>query len=329
MDQVKKNAYWIAMGVLALAALVFWGVAVAAGLNAKIDKNSRTLKSQVDSLKKFANIDDKNVANPDPEVGLPVDNAVKYWDERRKALTEEKEEILKKYRARDKRFEELFGGGAPGKIEYTNWVTEFRKRMQSDLRGQFKELLEVDDEATFNKAFPIKEPEAGDDVKLVIAQKQFYMAQAVAAAVKATGQKRATIAEMQFSSREPDPKAKNPVERHEVVVDLRFPVTQTAQLVSKLLQSWVVFEVRELKVEAAPFSLPQFEVFKLFEQKASMTNQPSGMKGFDRDVYVGTKDQSNPRTAVTPTLDEPCVGLKITLEALDFQLPEPAAATQK
>ena len=71
MDQVKKNAYWIAMGVLALAALVFWGVAVAAGLNAKIDKNSRTLKSQVDSLKKFANIDDKNVANPDPRSASP------------------------------------------------------------------------------------------------------------------------------------------------------------------------------------------------------------------------------------------------------------------
>jgi len=338
MDQAKKNAYWIAMGVLALGALVFWGVMVAGGLNGKIVKDTARLKTQVTQLQKFASIDDADVA--DPAKGLPVEPIVKYWDEKRKGLEGEKEEILKKYRARDKRFEELFGGATIAKVDYTSWVTEFRKRMASDLRGAYKDLLEQDDEATFSKAFPVKEPE-DDNAKIVIAQKQFYMAKAIAESVKSvladaskgTTPKRAQIIEMTFTSKEADPKSKADLERHDVTVDLRIPAPLAAALVSKLLQSWVVFELKEMKLETGLFTLPAFEPFKCFDEKAAGAPGSFGaapttptMKNFSKDVYVATSDSSNPKTKNgPPALEEPAVGCKLSLAALDFALPEPAA----
>jgi hypothetical protein len=332
VDELKKNGYWVVMGVLTLAALAFWGVAVASGKSGEIRKSTNRLGSQVRELENYSGIADEKVA--DPTEGLPVDSIVKYWEERKRALEAERDSILEKYKRRDVEFERLFSQNSKGEVEYTSWVTELRTRMKNDLRGAFKDLLEADEDAVFARAFPVKEPDAGDDARMVVAQKQFYVARAVAEAVKAVAPKNARIVEMTFAQRDADAKAAaKRVERVDATVELRFPATLVPALVSRLLQSPVVLEVREVRVETAPFTMPEFEPFKVFEEKptgaAGAAAGPASvpLKGFAKDAYIATADSSNPLTKNgPPPLEEPPVSVKLGISALDFSFQDAAAA---
>src|SRR5687768_2322921 len=178
MDEVKKNAYWIACGVVALLAGVFYVVAVAQGTNAEIDKQTRKLKAQVAELQKFANIPADEVAKPDAELPMPVEEIAKYWQTRRESLQNELDEILKKYRSRDREFERLFRANAKNEVDYTTFVTEGLRKNLKELRDKHKALFTGPGGA--EKAIPIEEPKDTDgDAGKARAQKQYNIAKAV------------------------------------------------------------------------------------------------------------------------------------------------------
>jgi hypothetical protein len=334
VDALKKNLYWVALGVLALVAGVLYGVAVAAGKNAEIAKAQRKLDEHVKELRKFANIAEEKLANP--EEGMPVGPIVKYWQERGSGLEKEVQEIQKKYRARDKDFERLFAADAKNEVSYTDFVTALHKHLDDDLKGKYRSLIE--EGSTFEKVIPLEDPKKDDDdaatrANIVRVQKQFYIVKAVAEAAKDAGAR--AITSMSF--KEPDrggpvggKDALKEVERISCEVELKMPAVELPKLVSRLLRASVVFDIREIRVEAAPFTVPEFDGFNVFGgggagRPGGAAAQPQGMKGFEKDVLSATADQSNPKTkSGPPPLPEPAVGVKLVLHALDFTLAEGA-----
>lgn len=328
MDEVKKHAYWIAMGVLAIAAGIFYLVAVASGANAEIAKKTRDLKKQVTELKAYANTRDEVVASPDE--GLPVEGLVKYWDTRKASTEAEVSEVRKIYLARDRDFEKMFGAvndkDTPSVAQFT---APFREELKT-LKRKYAKL--IGDPANADKAFPMDDPKDSDTPeKLRTLQKQFYIARAIAEAVFAKDVDKDRIVEMSFKEVSSDQKGKLVV-RVPVEVEIQMPFPNVPKLVSRILRSNVTFDIREIKVETTTFKLPEFEPYGVFVQKpgggdrrggGASTEPPAAeLKGFDRDVYIGIKDASNPKQKGLdiPEVPEPPVSVRLIMDALDFEL---------
>lgn len=317
----KRNAFWIACGAMALLAAVFWGVAVASGKNAEIARAKRDLDKRVQDLERYAKIPEAEAA--DPAEGLPVAPIVEYWEKRKKALDEELAEILKRYRARDKRFEEVLGG----KPIVADFVT-LQRRAILDLKEKYKAHL--DDPAQVDKVFPIDEIKEGEESKIPIAQKQLECMTLLAEAAK-EADPGAKLVSTEFPSVEAakDQKELQKV-RCEAAVKLPFPAVP--KLVSRLLKGssnvqGVVFELAGLRAETAAFALDEYAPYGLFVRNPAQPNAPqgAGMKNFTEEVYVATRDETNPKTPKdAPDLPEPPVIVRLSLAALDFELPEDA-----
>ncbi len=327
MDELKKHGYWIVMGVLALAAAIFYGVVVAGGAHAQIAKKTRDLKTQVGQLKNYASKADEDVAKPDG--GLPVEEIVKYWEAKKTGLEAEVAEIVKMYRARDKEFEKMLGAKSDKEPPTVSDFTPPYREAVNGLRRKYAAL--APEGAASEKAFPLDDPKDTDGPeKLTEYQKRFYMARAIAEAVAAKDIDAERIVEMQFKEVSGESKGKMVV-RHPVEVEVVMPFANVPKLVSRLLRSNVTFDLREVKVDATPFTLPEYEPYGVFARVgpggAAAARGDLPLKGFDKDAYMGTRDQSNPKQkGEAPELREPPVSVKISLDALDFELSESGAA---
>ena len=337
MDDLKKNAYWVVMGVLVLAAAAFWTVQVAFGKNAEVAKQTRALQAKVKTLLTYAHIPDDEVA--DPKKGMPVPAIVQYWEDRRKALEQEKAAVEQKYRNKDQYFETLPPDVARGKDgyipleQYTNFISGFHKEID-ELKGRYKGL--VQDGATADKVFGIADPPQGQDDKILIAQKQYLIEKAIAeaAAAKDVGAKQITeFVWKEVAAPEQKPKdgaAPEPrvVTRIGVTVTIEMPFPNVGMLIARLLRSPVIFDLRGLKVEATGFSYPELDPYKVFDSGpaipgASAPSEKGGMRVFAKEVYVARSDLSDPKTKnEPPVIAEPPVAVHITLDALDFDIPE-------
>jgi hypothetical protein len=333
MDDLKKNAYWVVMGVLALAAGIFWAVEVAWGKNVEVAREKTKLESKRKELQTFAKIPEEDVA--DPRKGMPVPKIADYWEAKKRSLDNEKGDVETRYRNRKKAFDVLPPGvsrDAKGEFPFTDWITGFHKEVD-ELKTRFKPLVE---EAGADKVFGFHEPQPGEDAKIALAQKQYLMAKAIAECAKEAGAK--SIAELTFkdvSTPEQKPGEKGqPKEiatRIGCAVTVHMPFPGAVKLVSKILRhTGVVFDIREVRTEACTFTVPDLEPYKVFAAPGGSGSggfggaQPAGggMKGFKDDVLLATQDLANPKTKnPPPELQEPPVAVHLALDALDFDLP--------
>jgi hypothetical protein len=329
----KKNAYWIAMGALVLGALVFWVMTVSAlagGQNKRIEEATKKLNTAVGELQKFAKIPDDKVA--DPSEGMPVPKIVENWEKHKQDLEKDRAEIEKLYRARQAAFEMMPVGtrDPDGSIRFSDWITKFHTQV-TELK-KYGDLLEGG--AAPDNLFPAaKDPQEGQDFQIVIWQKHMYMVHAIADAAREAGAH--AVTEITFKDI-PTPDAK--AEKKSMIlrigatatVEMKFP--DVSKLASRLLRAGVLFDVRDIHVEATTFTLPKFEPFKVFPAVAPLPGQSAqpGMKNFIQDVYLGTIDLANPKVKgiEPPQLEEPPVAVHVALDALDFTFPPEEKAKQ-
>lgn len=326
---LKKHGFWVAMGALAAVAggLFLWLVIF--GVNAAISEKGRKLEATLKSLRTFASKKEDEAA--DPLKGIPTPEVVEYWRKKREALKAEAEKIEARYKERDRAFERIFEANAQGQVELAKFVSELRNRADRDLKEAYKTLFEEN----FAKVLPVVDPAPQKDEEISFAQKKYYIARDLLEAAKAGGAK--TLVSVAFKEPEkPDPKAPpREVDAIEVEAVLKMPAPGVTKLVSQLFRAKTcTFALRELSMEAAPFSYPELEPWKVFE----MPQNPQGgtlpgqqWRSFPRDVFVGVQDTADPKSKNGPPemkeppvvlVKEPPVLVRVVLRALDFNFPE-------
>ncbi len=330
---LKKHGFWVALGALAAIAAGLYVFLVWLGIDARIEQRKRELDSAVKNLRKFASIPTEKVA--DPAEGLPVPSVVDYWQAKRAALEKEAARIEDAYRARDRAFERLFGADRSGEVGLADFVAKLRDSIEKDLEKPYASLFEE----PFEKVCPVGQPVPQREEEMPFAQKKFYIAQALLKAAKEAGTK--TVVGITFrdapadadAEKEKKERAPAEVKRIEVNATLRMRAVGIATIVSHLLRSEVVFEVREIGVTGAPFSYPELEPWQIFAVAGAP--RPLGIAGgaqagaagpwmsFPGDVFIGVQDATDPRAKnPPPEIEEPPVQVKLVLDALDFVLPE-------
>jgi hypothetical protein len=326
LDQLKRNGFWVAMGVLAVAAFAVWFFVVG-GLKAETEKTERRNRRMVGKLKSYASMTEEEAA--DPEAGLPEKPIVEYWDKVVKMLHDERKEIERQYRKIDKQFENVFTADARGDVNRATFVTALRRATEKDIQEKYAALLPEGEE--FAKVFPIADPPPQDDGEVRPAQKRFYIGKALAQAAKASQVETIEKVEFDFiasagAADDDDRRDRRPgieVQRLRATMSARMPISQVATLVSELLKEEIaVFTVDRLVVEKAPFGVGHLEAWNL-TKKMVPTAGVTEIKSLGDDVYIGDCDQSKPESKDPPAqLSEPSVRVALEVSVLDFDIPE-------
>ncbi len=335
MEQLKKNAFWVACGAGILVALILQVALVSFGVKDEIAKKKKDLDRTIKQLEKYARIDDKLLT--DAKDGLPVDAVVAFQDKRREAIEKELKDVGAKYEKRDQKFEEYFSelrvkeGQVP---DQTDFGAQYDK-YYGDLKKRHGAL--VDKTQEFERVFPraaVTKPEEIPD-----AQKKFWMMQAVAAAaseVLAPGKAGpepfkasplTAIDKVEFGQAKEN--AAPPYALLPARVEARLRLSDVAKLVSALLGGSkeevrrVPFQVRAIELKPIPFSFAELATYGV------SIGDKAPVRDFPRDVEVGfadtTKDVKLPGDHGVYELDEPRVLCVLELEAVDWGARPPAA----
>ncbi|RME75739.1 MAG: hypothetical protein D6776_02595 [Planctomycetota bacterium] len=326
MDELKRNGFWIGMGVAALAAIVFWFVAVG-GLEAETKKAQRKVGRLVRKLEGYAGLDEKTAA--DPERGLPEKPIVRYWERLEENLDKERREIEAIYRKRDAAFERVFTADSRGEFTLANFVTALRRAVEKEIEGKYGKLLP--EGKRVSEVFPIAEPPPQDEQQAVIAQKKFYIGRAIARAAHEAHAQQIDGVEFQFAAageqtHEGDRDEKESrgirVDRHHVECTLRLRARHLPVLFSALLKDGtVLFTIDDVKLEKLPFDVSRYAPWNLADKMAPGAGAKEVVSLSD-DVYIGDCDESKPESKQPPPpLEEPAVQVVLGLSVLDFDLP--------
>ncbi len=313
MDQLKKHAFWVAMGGLLVVALALYFLVIFAGLDSEIDAKTKTLEQRVKSLERYAKIPDDMLA--DPEQGMPVKEQVKQFDEKLAALEEAEKAILETYRKRDGQLEALFDKVKPKKkddpVDVAAYAAEYNEQLK---RLETKELAGL-----FAGGKPLVEiyppPDTAEEVRE--RQKRFWMLQAIGDATKQAGGREIVAVEFKGEAEAKEKDA--PWKLLVVHAEVRLPFSGVAKLVGALLKNErVPFEVKELVVQPAPFNIPELQPYEV------TIGVPAPVKTFEKDVYIAKQNErGDPRAKdKPPPIGEPLVQAGLDLYVIDFDIPK-------
>lgn len=322
MDQLRKNGFWVVMGVLAVFALVLYFVLVG-GVQSEIKSDARTLNTRIKTLKRYATLDMKKVA--DPEEGLPTKAMVAYWQAKDGQVSEQLDNVVERFKKADESFERLPGNKRIDDVKLADFAVTLGDRVKR-LQKKYKALFPT--AVAFSTVLPIEKP-LEKEAHIPNAQKRYHMAEAVVEAAKAAGAQQLASVKFTFPAIDTargDTKSKDKVlpvtaGKIGVKVSLQMRASGVPALVSQLLKSeHVVFVVDSLHMTKVPFVVDAYRPWGLAEDMGSAT-QGHAISLFGEDVYVAFCQLSDPETKEAPApIEEPAVGVELELTALDFEV---------
>ncbi|RME04744.1 MAG: hypothetical protein D6805_01965 [Planctomycetota bacterium] len=320
----KKHKFWFIVGGVFLVEVLIYFIWIG-GLDAKIQEKAEQISADEGSLQK--------ILSDAKRAPLMNDRWVKHYKKKRNAYLAQWENCLQVYRERDKRFEKYFD--LPKNFSHSDFYLKYKEEWNKLLtslkdtglfqKKEWEEELEIDQIQELGLKVSLSQPKNNEEQSIL--QKEFWIQEAILRTLAKFKPVQFSKIELVFEKGKPfDAKAREfrfvpPFHTFRVTVSFSTSYAKVGSIFRELLSHpYLDFYMRNLEVKKQEFQITYTQEKQDGSgQKIYRYPEYEGGKAkfFDRYLFIRLTKPEH-KLPVDKIIPEPFVGVKCTLDVLDF-----------